>query len=186
MPLAKTTRTPSGHEGPPQVFGFRESGERAIRIKTELGAVVYAESIATTAAVAATPAAPEPFLRPVPAPVRVAEPVRDTTTNARARLSRSPNLLLEDEFEGAGMTDAFALVQHYRPQWLRSRGPASFLDPSAGTVQVYVDNFRMGDVNRLHDIPAEEVIEMRYLSGPEATTRYGTGHAGGVIEVRRR
>ena len=38
----------------------------------------------------------------------------------------------------------------------------------------------------LDAIVAETVLEMEYLNGQEATTRFGTGHGGGVILVRLR
>jgi hypothetical protein len=77
-------------------------------------------------------------------------------------------------------------VQQYRPSWLQTRGPLSFQNPNAGAVIVYVNNIRWGDVNRLREIAAEDVIQMRFLSGPDATMRYGSNHGGGVIEVQTR
>jgi hypothetical protein len=38
----------------------------------------------------------------------------------------------------------------------------------------------------LQQIRAIDVQEIRYLSATEATTPYGTGHVGGVIEVTTR
>jgi hypothetical protein len=35
----------------------------------------------------------------------------------------------------------------------------------------------------LRNVRVMDIREIRYLSDPEATTRYGTGHAGGVIHV---
>ena len=95
-------------------------------------------------------------------------------------------MLLPDEFEASPAHDAFAVVQQYRPQWLRSRGRTSFQDADAGLVQLYVNGSRWGEIERLREIPITEVIEIRYRNGQEATMRYGNNHAGGVIEVRMR
>lgn len=46
-----------------------------------------------------------------------------------------------------------------------------------------VDQARYGEMSTLRNVRLTEVREIRYLSGPEATHRYGTGHAGGVIHV---
>jgi hypothetical protein len=35
----------------------------------------------------------------------------------------------------------------------------------------------------LRNVRVTDIREIRHLSSPEATTRYGTGHAGGVIHV---
>jgi outer membrane cobalamin receptor len=49
-----------------------------------------------------------------------------------------------------------------------------------------VDNIRYGDLEVLRDIPINEILEIRYWSGPEATNRWGTGVVAGVIEVIRK
>jgi len=100
--------------------------------------------------------------------------------------TRSRDVLLPDEFAGTSARDAFGIVQQYRPAWLRSRGVTSFKDSTAGLVQVYVNGTRWGEVEKLREIPLVEIVEVRYRSGQEATMRYGTNHAGGVIEVRTR
>jgi outer membrane cobalamin receptor len=51
---------------------------------------------------------------------------------------------------------------------------------------VYVDNVRFGDLETLQSIPITGIAEIRYMSGPDATTRWGTGVLGGVIEVIRK
>jgi hypothetical protein len=99
------------------------------------------------------------------------------------RGSGDRDLLQRDEFEASTATDAFLLVQQFRPNWLHSRGPLSLADPTAGDLKVYVDGFLFGDVSALHTVPVLEVQRLRRLSGPDATMRYGVGHGGGVIEV---
>ncbi len=179
MPLAKATQAVMGVERAPEVIGFREGGARAMSIKTASGTVVYSAEPAQPTVVAVAPPPPAPFV------VAVAPP--DTTSPSRpARVSRSQDVLNEEEFRNSTATDALRLVQQYRPQWLRGRGPSSILNPAAGQVQVYVNDTRWGNVSRLRDISAADVLEMRYLSGTDATTRYGTDHSGGVIQVTMR
>ena len=97
--------------------------------------------------------------------------------------ARSPNLLQPEEFEGTSATDVLALVQQYRPTWLHTRGTISIHDPSAGNVRVYLNGVSLGDVDRLRDFRPTDVRELRFLSAGEAQQRYGTGNAGGVIEL---
>ena len=40
-----------------------------------------------------------------------------------------------------------------------------------------------GGVEELRSIRAEHVVEIRYMSASEATTRFGTGYTGGLILV---
>jgi len=53
----------------------------------------------------------------------------------------------------------------------------------AMTVMVYVDGTKMGGVQELKRIPAQDVHEIRFLSGSDAQQRYGAGHAAGAIQV---
>jgi hypothetical protein len=77
-------------------------------------------------------------------------------------------------------------IERLRPNFLRSRGPSSITDQTAGAIIVYLDETRMGGLDALENIPVTEVREVRKLNASEATQRYGTGHAGGVIVVRRK
>jgi hypothetical protein len=98
----------------------------------------------------------------------------------------SRRVLLEDEIRGAQVATAYQIVARLRPEWLRGRGRVSVRDPTAGAVVVYLNGMRQGGVRALEAIVAETVLEMEYLNGQEATTRFGTGHGGGVILVRQR
>ena len=95
-------------------------------------------------------------------------------------------MLLEEEIRGAQVATAYQIVARLRPEWLQRRGRASVRDPTAGAVVVYLNGMRQGSVTALDAIVAETVLEMEYLNGQEATTRFGTGHGGGVIIVRLR
>jgi hypothetical protein len=53
-----------------------------------------------------------------------------------------------------------------------------------GGIMVYVDGVRRGGLDVLQSIGIEQVGELRFLDANDATTRYGTGHVYGAIEVR--
>lgn len=79
---------------------------------------------------------------------------------------------------------AYQAVRRLRPQWLRRRGVSSMRSPGSGQIVAYVDGVRAGGAEALERVQAVVVVEMEYLSGPEATTRFGAGHGGGAILVR--
>lgn len=91
---------------------------------------------------------------------------------------RSTNVITAEEIASVSASSAYEVVQRLRSQWLLVRGGLG----SEGIV-VYVDGVRRGDANSLRDIPVEQVRELRWIDGKDATTRYGTGHGSGVIEV---
>ena len=51
---------------------------------------------------------------------------------------------------------------------------------------VYVDNVPLGTVEVLKSLSTSDVAEVRKMSAAEATTRWGTGHPGGVVYVTTR
>ncbi|HUF26064.1 MAG TPA: hypothetical protein VMM18_03685 [Gemmatimonadaceae bacterium] len=73
------------------------------------------------------------------------------------------------------------LIRRERPQWLSRRtnptGPGS---QSAGIV-VYRDGVRLGGVDTLREMPVHVVESARFLSGPEASSRFGLNHQFGAI-----
>ena len=75
---------------------------------------------------------------------------------------------------------AYDAVQRLRPRWLQLRGGTDI--PPV----VFLDGSNMGGPETLRTIQASSVREMRYRDGRDATTRYGTGYGGGVIEVTTR
>lgn len=83
-----------------------------------------------------------------------------------------------DRYDGHSL---YLLVQSVRPMWLRTRGSGSM--QLAEPVRVYVDGVARGTVRTLENLHPRDVAEVRYLSGREATMRFGTGHPNGAILV---
>lgn len=108
-----------------------------------------------------------------------------------------PNLITADEIARANVQNAYEAVQKLRPSMLRQRQIASAdgqggvrsgsrpsgTGVSAGEVVVYMDNTRVGNVEQLRQISVSSISAVRYFSASEAQTKWGSGHAGGVIEV---
>lgn len=94
-----------------------------------------------------------------------------------SRVTRGPaNLITEAEIRSSSVQNALEAVQSLRPAMMRPR-------PGGGPVMLYLDNVKMMDLNVLTTVPAGRVLEIRYISAQDATTRWGTGHASGVILV---
>jgi hypothetical protein len=95
---------------------------------------------------------------------------------------RASNVLTAEELAAQPTNNLYDAVARLRPRWLVERGPGT-LGAGGNPVVVYVDNQRMGGTQELRNLAIEIVQEVRYRDASDATTRYGTGHAGGVIEV---
>jgi len=101
---------------------------------------------------------------------------------AAGRVARSSRTRLEADVISPQATvygDAHSLVSALRPHWLTSRSPVS-------TVRVYRDRSPVGGAEALRSIPLESVQRIEWLSGMDATTRFGMNHSGGAILVSTR
>ncbi|MGE5802850.1 MAG: carboxypeptidase-like regulatory domain-containing protein [Gemmatimonadota bacterium] len=186
MPIAQAAEaSASGIPEFSRVRGLRERGGMAEQIKTSAGTLVFSgggdSRKRTVDTIPVAPTAAQ-VLPPAALPPGSAVVMADDTNRA-ARRSHSSEILTKEEFEGSTASDAFGLVQQYRPTWLLAR-PPSGLDPTSGQVEVYLNGVRSGPVSRLRDIPARAVREMRYVSASEAKMRYGVTNDGPVIAVQ--
>jgi len=106
--------------------------------------------------------------------------------STRVRPSRSSDLITADEIEAASVSNAYDAIARLRPAFLRGRGQSSIQTPGSDLPIVYVNGLRTGTIEHLRSIPAQDVQQIRYINATDATTRFGTGHTGGVIEVTTR
>jgi hypothetical protein len=102
-------------------------------------------------------------------------------TQSGAGSRSSSNVLTQAEIAKTPAVDAYDAVQRLRPHFLRARSTATVSNAYA---VVYVDGLRKGTPEVLRMIRAPEVVEIRYLSAVEATTRYGMNVEAGVLDVK--
>jgi outer membrane cobalamin receptor len=93
------------------------------------------------------------------------------------------NVITAEEIEAINVSSAMDVIQRLHPEYLRGRGRNSITSAEAQYPIVYVDGVRTGELEVLRSIPAHDVREIRFVTAADATTRYGTDHTGGVIEV---
>lgn len=96
--------------------------------------------------------------------------------------SRGSGTITREDLAALSQFNAFQVVRRLRPQWLRSRGVAN-LDGRQLLPVVIVDRTPRGDPRELQQIAADDVERISFMSARDATTRYGTGYPGGIIEV---
>jgi outer membrane cobalamin receptor len=112
-----------------------------------------------------------------------------TSGGAQPAGSRNDRMLVtRTQIDSIAARDAYELVQRTRAEFLREQrgGSMTISNPTPLLAVVYLDGIRMGGPTALRNIRAQDIEEVRYLSGPDATTRYGTDHGGGVIELKSR
>lgn len=101
---------------------------------------------------------------------------------------RDYNVITQNEITAQNGTNAFDLVTHLRPSYLKTRGRSSINNSSVSTeyASVFLDGQYFGDLTSLRNIPTMNIREIRYLPSNESVTRYGMQYGSGVIEIKTR
>ena len=77
---------------------------------------------------------------------------------------------------------AYDAVLRLQPHWLS--GQRARAHESESATMVYLNTLPLGTIDRLRDLPVENIRQIEFLSPMEATTRFGTGHVSPVILVK--
>lgn len=116
----------------------------------------------------------------------------------RPGLTAARQFIGRDEIVKSGAGNAYDLIRSLRKEWLVPRGVNSFREtargsadfgaetvvvPGADHILVYLDNARLGGTQHLVDIGVELIGRVEFITPSEATFRWGTGHAHGVILI---
>jgi len=104
-----------------------------------------------------------------------------TATTTRAPRG-DPDVLAAEEIERSNVGTLHDAIQRLRPHFFFSRGRTSLRGANPRPA-VIVNNVPQASFESLRAIAATNVQYVRFLSAPEATTRFGTGYMAGVIEV---
>jgi hypothetical protein len=99
--------------------------------------------------------------------------------------SSSAQFIAPYEVAATAASSAEDLLRRRRPHLLLAR--ALHGQPTIeGTPLVYVDDVRQGGIGVLGMVPAQRIIDVRYLGWMEAEARYPGRHPAGVILIRTR
>jgi hypothetical protein len=97
--------------------------------------------------------------------------------------SRNSDVVTIEELAEVDYLNGLEAVRRLRPNWLRVRGQATFSGQAYAGIRLYVDGRRYNEILELGNIRASDIRQMRFLTGREATMRYGTDHGDGAILV---
>lgn len=106
-----------------------------------------------------------------------------SATTARAPRAGDRDILAAAEIELSNAGTLHEAIQRLRPHFFFSRGRTSLRAPNTPRPAVIVNSVPQASLESLRTISARDVQYVRFLSAPEATTRFGTGYMAGVIEV---
>jgi hypothetical protein len=97
---------------------------------------------------------------------------------------RDPNLITEQEIAASTESNGFDVVTRLRPMFLKTRGRSTILAGGSEYASVFLDGQYYGELGSLRNIVATQIHEIRYLSGPDAVSKYGMRYGSGAVDVR--
>lgn len=97
--------------------------------------------------------------------------------------SSSTTLTVEDMEAVPGM-NLYEVIDRLRPRWLQIRHTMS-MSGTPGQIVVFMNNTYLGNPDQLRQFQPRDVLEVRYLDGPQATAQLrgypSTVHVVGAI-----
>jgi hypothetical protein len=104
------------------------------------------------------------------------------------RAGSSRDIITAEEISSTGALTAYDAVMHARPNFLKSRGPKSVTgkhdERSMSYPAIYLNGMFYGEMERLKEIHAQDVREIRYLDPSSAGLQFGLGNTAGAILVK--
>jgi hypothetical protein len=93
------------------------------------------------------------------------------------------NLITRDQLESQPSITARQVIERLHREWLRGR--AGTIRSPTGRVypKIFVNDRPYGGLDALNAFGTEDIEEIRYISASDATTRFGTGYPGGIINL---
>ena len=101
---------------------------------------------------------------------------------AEAPTRGNSSLIVRAELDNFQGLSAWEAVDVLRRRWTSPRRGTTFGGTSV-YANVVVDGTVRGTLGELNRLNVDNIETMRYLSPADATTKYGTGFLGGIIEV---
>ena len=107
-----------------------------------------------------------------------------SSTGTKAKKGQySRNLISAEDIKSHSSSTASEIIQRLRPIWLQGRGRKTLLAGDASYPVVYLNGRKYGTLGSLSNFSANEISKMRFYSAADATTKFGTNHPSGVIDL---
>jgi hypothetical protein len=97
----------------------------------------------------------------------------------------SGDRISRQQLEALDVASTYDAIQRLRPTWLQTRGATS-VSGGVAVPRVHINDSRTGTLDDLRSLPSTAVEAMQFYNAADATTLFGTGYPGGLIEVRTR
>lgn len=107
-----------------------------------------------------------------------------TSTNATTVPgSASWSVITRDEIDSTHAASIYDVIAQLRAGYLRDRGTVSVLTGAHDVAVVFLGDQEYGEIPTMRNLPASRVEMVRYFSGTDAVSRFGSQFHGGVIQL---
>jgi outer membrane cobalamin receptor len=93
------------------------------------------------------------------------------------------NVITQEQIESTGYTNVYDVVSRLHGEFLRDRGAISIKTNQHNRAVVFLNSQEYGIPETLRNVPAGGIGEIRYFTGPEAVSKFGSQYGGGVIQL---
>lgn len=101
---------------------------------------------------------------------------------------RSERLIVREELTQSSVRNVHDAIRLLRPQWFTMARLRSPIDRESagvpGVIIAYLEGTRYGSVDALQQLSLDGVDAIEFYTAVEATSRFGTGHPAGAVNVR--
>ena len=91
--------------------------------------------------------------------------------------------ITREELQAMPPGTAMDVVERLHRDWLRGRSATVTTSTGRNYPHVFVDGRPFGPTDTLLSFETNSIEEIRFITPSDATTRYGTGYPGGIIEI---
>lgn len=95
----------------------------------------------------------------------------------------SGSVITREQIDSSSANNVYDLIARLHGNFLRDRGKVSILSNQHDRPMVFLNDQEYGELESMRNIPTGRVAEIRFFSGTDAVTRFGSQYGGGVIQL---
>src|SRR4051812_2278915 len=93
-------------------------------------------------------------------------------------------VITRDEIEAAGSANVYDLIARLHAEFLNDRGRTSILAANQhDQAYVFLNDVAYGPLESMRNMAPSRIETIRYFSGTDAVSRFGSQYGGGVIQL---
>jgi outer membrane cobalamin receptor len=93
------------------------------------------------------------------------------------------NVITQEQIDSSTAANVYDLIVRTNPGFLRDRGRTSVKTNQHERAVVFLNGQEYGIVETLRNMPINRLSEIRFFTGTEAVSRFGSQYGGGVIQL---